>query len=245
MTTTPVPTTIWGAGMRSLFLVVGLLLIPPGAADAQVNLQIGLPGVQFGINQQAYPQMVRVPGYPVYYAPNGNSNYFFYDGMYWVFQGDSWYASSWYNGPWAQVSPQGVPVFILRVPVRYYHQPPVYFQGLRADAPPRWGEHWGQEWQQQNRGWDRWDRKGAPRPAPLPVYQSRYDGDRYPHGYQQQALQVTQYKYRPKDARVKQAYKEQGTHGGPPQHGQSARGPDDGGSRGQQDHGKKDRNRDN
>ena len=95
--------------MRSLLVVAGLLLIPLDSAVAQVSLQIGLPAVQIGINQPVYPQMVRVPGYPVYYAPNGNSNYFFYDGMYWVYQGDNWYASSWFNGPWAQVAPQGVP----------------------------------------------------------------------------------------------------------------------------------------
>ena len=47
-----------------------------------------------------------MPGYPVYYAPRINSNYFFYDGMYWVYQRDNWYASSWYNGPWGLVAPE-------------------------------------------------------------------------------------------------------------------------------------------
>ena len=41
-----------------------------------------------------------VPGYPVYYAPGLVSNYFFNDGMYWVYQDDNRYASSWHNGPW-------------------------------------------------------------------------------------------------------------------------------------------------
>ena len=205
---------------RTIGIVAGLLLTSANPAAAQVSLQIGLPAIQIGIHQPVYPQMVRVPGYPVYYAPNGNSNYFFYDGMYWVYQGDTWYASSWYNGPWAQVAPQGVPDFILRVPVRYYRQPPAYFQGWRADAPPRWGDHWGQEWQHQNRGWDKWNRRSAPGPAPLPTYQRRYAGELYPQGQHQRALQVAQYKYRPRDARVKQAYKEQGKHGGNGNHEQ-------------------------
>ena len=35
-----------------------------------------------------------------------------------------------------------VPLFILRVPVRYYRQPPVYFREWRSNAPPGlWGEH--------------------------------------------------------------------------------------------------------
>ena len=221
--TAPIRNAKGRAGVGSLLLVAGLMLVPLDTAVAQVSLQIGLPAVQIGINQPEYPQMVRVPGYPVYYAPDGNSNYFFYDGMYWVFQGDGWYASSWYNGPWAQVAPQGVPAFVLRVPVRYYRQPPPYFQGWRADAAPRWGDHWGQEWQQQRRGWNQWNRQAAPRPAPLPTYQRRYAGDQYPQWTHQQALQGTQYKYRPRDARVKQAYQEQRRQGG--SHMQS-RGPD-------------------
>ena len=48
--------------------------------------------------------------------------------------------------------------------------------GWRADAPPRWGDHWGNDWQQRRSGWDRWDHRIAPAPAPLPVYQRRYSG---------------------------------------------------------------------
>jgi hypothetical protein len=39
-------------------------------------------------------QLVPVPGYPIHYAPQLNSNFFFYDGLYWVYQGDNWYAST-------------------------------------------------------------------------------------------------------------------------------------------------------
>ena len=76
------------------------------SAIAQVSIGIGLPGVSIGINLPLYPELVRVPGYPVYYAPRLDSNYFFYDGMYWVYQEDNWYASSWYNGPWGLVDPE-------------------------------------------------------------------------------------------------------------------------------------------
>jgi len=60
----------------------------------QVSVGIALPGVSIGINVPVYPELVRVPGYPVYYAPQLGANFFFYDGMYWVYQGDDWYASS-------------------------------------------------------------------------------------------------------------------------------------------------------
>jgi hypothetical protein len=34
--------------------------------------------------------------------------------MYWAYERDNWYASSWYNGPWGLVGPEVVPVFVLR-----------------------------------------------------------------------------------------------------------------------------------
>ena len=139
--------------------------------------------------------------------------------MYWVYQRDNWYASSWYNGPWGLVAPEVVPLFVLRVPVRYYRQPPVYFRGWRSDAPPRWGEHWGNTWVQRRPGWDDWDRSAAYRPAPLPAYQRQYSGSRYPRAEQQQVLQGQHYRYQPQDAVVQQHYQEQRVRGAaaPPQ----------------------------
>ncbi len=192
--------------MRTGFIVLWMLLCSITSAAAQVSVGIGLPGVSIGINLPVYPQLVLVPGYPVYYAPQVNSNYFFYDGMYWVYAGDNWYTSAWYNGPWELVAPEAVPLFVLRVPVRYYRRPPVYFHGWRSDAPPRWGEHWGDAWEQRRRGWDTWERSSAPPPAPLPVYQRQYSGTRYPRIEQQQVLQSQNYRYQPHDAAVQQHY---------------------------------------
>ena len=97
--------------MRKFLIVSSMLLGSATAAIGQVNIGIGigLPGVSIGINLPAYPDLVPVPGYPVYYAPRLNSNFFFYDGMYWVYQNDDWYASSWYNGPWGRVGPEVLP----------------------------------------------------------------------------------------------------------------------------------------
>jgi hypothetical protein len=85
-----------------------------------VSVGIGLPSVSIGINLPSFPSLVVVPGYPVYYAPRVDANLFFYDGVYWVYQENNWYASTWYNGPWGLVAPEIVPAFVLRVPVRYY-----------------------------------------------------------------------------------------------------------------------------
>ena len=192
--------------LRYGFIGLGMLLglATTATAEVSIGIGIGLPNVSIGINLPLYPELVPVRGYPVYYAPRVNANYFFYDGMYWVYQDDNWYASSWYNGPWSYVDPYVVPVYILRVPVSYYRQPPPYFRGWRSNAPPRWNEHWGRSWEQRRGGWDRWNRSAVPRRAPLPVYQRQYAGDRYPRGEQQHRLHNKSYRYQPRDKVVRQ-----------------------------------------
>ena len=196
--------------MRHLFVALCMVFLSTTSSFAQVSVSIG-------INVPAYPDLVRVPDYPVYYAPRMNANFFFYDGMYWVYERDNWYASSWYNGPWDFVAPDVVPLFVLRIPVRYYRNPPAYFRGWQRNAPPRWGEHWGNDWRQHRSGWDRWDRRSAPRPAPLPVYQRKYTGDRYPQAERQQDMHSRQYRYQPRDAQVRQHNQERSRR---PQDGQ-------------------------
>jgi hypothetical protein len=199
-------------------------------AAAQLSIHFNVPSAQIGINIGDYPRLERVPGYPVYYAPGMNSNYFFYDGLYWLYERDNWYASTWYNGPWGLVDPYDVPVYVLRVPVRYYRHAPVYFRGWRADAPPRWGDHWGRSWEQRRGGWDRWDRRSSPSPAPLPTYQRQYRGDRYPDASRQATVHTQNYRYQPRDnvsrqyygerreqGRAEQGRQEQGRSGPPPQ----------------------------
>jgi hypothetical protein len=197
--------------MRYVTIALSMLLGPVLSAHAQPNVGIGLSGVKIGINVSAYPDLVLVPGYPVYYDPQADWNYFFYDGLYWVYESDNWYASSWYNGPWKLVAPEDVPLFVLRVPVRYYRRPPAYFRSWRADAPPHWGEHWGRNWEARRGGWDRWDPRSAPPPAPLPSYQRQYSGDRYPRAAEQQrSIQTENYRYRPHEAVTRQYFQAPG-----------------------------------
>jgi hypothetical protein len=196
--------------MRKLLLLLAVTFWAAVPVVAQVNIgvSIGMPSVNIGINFPVFPQFAPVPGYPVYYAPQLDANYFFYDGMYWVYQGDNWYASSWYNGPWAMVAPVVVPVFILRVPVSYYRQPPGYFRGWRPDAPPRWGDHWGNDWQRQRNGWDKWNHSSAPAAAPLPTYQKQYSGSRYPSYQEQRTITTQNYHYQPHEPVVRQHYQQ-------------------------------------
>jgi len=201
--------------IRYGLIVMVMLLCSVTSARAGVSIGIGLPNVSIGVNLPLFPELVPVPGYPVYYAPRVDANYFFYDGMYWVYQDDNWYASSWYNGPWAFVEPDAVPLYVLRIPVRYYQQPPVYFRGWRSNAPPRWGNHWGRGWEQRRSGWDRWNRGSAPARAPRPEYQRQYYGDRYPQADQQHRLHHEGYRYQPRDRVIREHYQRQVEHGGP------------------------------
>jgi hypothetical protein len=183
--------------MKNRLFLCWLLAGAPLLSDAATYVSVNL-------NLSTYPDLVPVPGYPVYYAPHLRSNFFFYDGLYWLLIGDSWYVSSWYNGPWSYVGPDAVPLFLLRIPVRYYLDPPIYFGDWRRDAPPMWGRHWGPDWDRRHEGWERWNRRAVPAPAPLPTYQRQYAGSRYPQPAQQQVLQSQNYRYRPHDAVVQQ-----------------------------------------
>ena len=204
--------------MRHILIALCMLFGFATPAAAQLSINFGSPGVSIGINLGGYPTLQRIPGYPVYYAPGVNSNYFFYDGLYWVYQADNWYASSWYNGPWAVVDPEIVPDFLLRVPVRYYRRPPTYFRGWTVSAPPRWGEHWGRGWEEKHHGWEQAARAPVPRAAPVPSYQRQYAGKRYPTPEQQPVLHSQNYKYQPHEAVVQQHYQQ---HAAPQQHGQA------------------------
>jgi len=192
-----------------------------GPANAQVSVSIGVPSIDIGIHFPALPALTIVPGSPVYYAPSVNSNFFFYDGMYWVYQNDNWYSSSWYNGPWALVDPEIVPPYILQVPVRYYRRPPSYFHGWAASAPPRWAEHWGPGWAEKHQDWDKGDRAHVPSAAPVPTYQRQYSGKRYPTVQQQPALHARNYQYQPREPVVRQHYEQ---HAAAPQHDNVAHG---------------------
>lgn len=195
--------------MRRLLLALPLLLcqVPPAAAQVSVGIGVALPGVSIGINVPAYPRLVPVPGVPVYVAPAAGANLFFYDGLYWVYVGNAWYASGWYDGPWRMVAPLQVPVYLLRVPVRYYPVPPPYFHGWRPDAPPRWDKHWGRDWAEHRRGWDRWDRRHVPAAAPLPEYQRDYSGDRYPRNVERQrSISSERYGYTPREPRSRREW---------------------------------------
>jgi len=207
------------ATLRHALIALSLLSAPVmqvAPAAAQAGIGVSISGISIGIHQPFYPELVLVPGTPVYYAPHAQTNYFFYDGLFWVYQDDRWYASAWYDGPWDPVDPYYVPLFVLRVPVQYYPRPPAHFYGWVVTAPPRWDIHWGPRWVQHRHGWDHWDYRAIPRPAPPPLYQRHYSGDRYPRAEVQHDLRDQHYRYQPRDAAVRRSFHERPASRVPP-----------------------------
>lgn len=173
----------------------------PAAAQEYYDIDVDLP---------AYPEMQPVPDSPVYYAPAVDSNYFYYDGLYWDFYNEGWYASPWYNGPWSYVDPVYVPTYVLWVPIAYYHRPPHDFRSWNAHRPPHWGERWGRDWQNRHNQVYRGHTVNAGR-APLPQYQRQYTRDNYPRGVAQQSqIHSQHYGYQPRESIARQQYLSRG-----------------------------------
>ena len=95
--------------LRYAAAALSIVLSAASPAETQISIGISVPGASIGIQMPGYPAFVQVPSYPVYYAPRLQVNLFFYDGLYWVYQQDHWYASSWYDGPWRAVAPPSAP----------------------------------------------------------------------------------------------------------------------------------------
>ena len=177
--------------MKRALVVLALFAATIFPAAAQEYYDIGVDVPQ-------YPEMQPVPDSPVYYAPDIDSNYFYYDGQYWDYYNDAWYTSAWYNGPWTFVEPIYVPTYVLWVPIRFYRRPPLFFRRWSANGPPRWGERWGSNWQVRHNQIFGGANARPPVRAPLPEYQRQYNRSNYPRQPQQQAaIHAQRYSYRP------------------------------------------------
>jgi hypothetical protein len=103
----------------------GLLHVAPAhAADVSVGVNIGIPVPPPPVVIATPPQVVIVPGSPVYYAPSVGFNLFVYHGRYYRFHEGHWFIATAHGGPWAFVARDKVPQPVLAVPVTYYKIPP-------------------------------------------------------------------------------------------------------------------------
>ncbi len=118
------------------FLISAMLLgmlagAHPGDAAAAVNINIGIGAPLPAVVLAAPPQVVLIPGSPVYYAPDAGINLFFYSGRWYRRHNNGWYRASYYNGPWAYMPPSRVPAAFVRIPGNYYRPMPYGLQKKR------------------------------------------------------------------------------------------------------------------
>jgi hypothetical protein len=101
------------------------------ASDVKINIGLGVPPLVL----TAPPQLVVVPGTPVYYAPDVQANLFVYKARYYTVTNGVWSMAPAYNGPWAVIQIGQVPAPVVAVPVEYYKIPPGQ---LKKHGPPPW-----------------------------------------------------------------------------------------------------------
>jgi hypothetical protein len=117
-----------------MLAAVAAMLVPAAsvkAADVKINIGLGVPPIVL----TAPPQLVVVPGTPVYYAPDVSANLFFYKRRYYTVANGVWAMAPAYNGPWAVIETGQVPTPVVAVPVQYYKIPPGQ---LKKHGPPPW-----------------------------------------------------------------------------------------------------------
>ena len=101
------------------------------ASDVKINIGLGVPPIVL----TTPPQLVVVPGTPVYYAPDVQANLFVYKGRYYTVANGVWSRAPAYSGPWAVIQIGQVPAPVLSVLVEYYKIPPGH---LKKQGPPPW-----------------------------------------------------------------------------------------------------------
>jgi hypothetical protein len=120
--------------------ISGFVLPPPIHADSvSVGINIGAPPPPPPYVVQGPPQLVVVPGTPVYYAPSLSFNFFAYSGRYYTYYNGGWFMTANFGTPWNYVAVQRVPRPVRGVPVTYYKVPPGH--GHHGGGPPPWAGH--------------------------------------------------------------------------------------------------------
>jgi hypothetical protein len=84
-------------------------------AETSISINIGPPAVVVA----SPPEMVVIPNSMVYYAPGVEVDLLFHKDYWYTRNGDRWFRSRSYNGPWKVVGRRVVPVEIVRVPRNY------------------------------------------------------------------------------------------------------------------------------
>lgn len=146
--------------MNKLWGTIGLALalaVTAGAADVDIN--IVLPVVHFDRD----PQLVVIPETYVYFIPDRDDDFFFYQGRWWRPYRDAWFRAAAYNGPWVRVVVADVPPVIVKLPPGWRQLPPGHVRVRWVDVNRYW-KQWEREKYWHSKAY--WHRAAPPPPPP-------------------------------------------------------------------------------
>lgn len=99
------------------------------------------------------PQLLVIPGTYVYWYDAGDSDVFFYAGLWWRYWEGNWYRASHYHGNWVMVEIKTVPLVIIKLPTnwkgRMHRAPRVSYY----EARDNW-QSWENSRYWEKRGWE-------------------------------------------------------------------------------------------
>lgn len=109
---------------------VGLNIgLPWVVASAPVPAPVPAPAYAYPVNSyeevvtEEAPEFVHPPELGFYVAVGVPYDLFFYNNSYWIYRGNIWYNSAYYNGPWNQIYYTNIPYVFNRFPferIRHY-----------------------------------------------------------------------------------------------------------------------------
>lgn len=106
---------LWTGIFAILFVLFLSCPTNNGLAEVNFNINIGAPPMI--VAEPA--EVVLIPSSGVYFVADAGPDLFFHAGFWWSPQGERWYRSQVYNGPWVVVEHRHVPVQVVRVPKDY------------------------------------------------------------------------------------------------------------------------------
>jgi hypothetical protein len=102
----------------------------------------------------APPPVYVIPDTYAYFAPDVETDLFFYGGFWYRPHGGHWYRASHYGGPWGFIVLKNVPGVLIKLPPGYRHVPPGHQRIPHSHLKKNW-----KKWK-QTRHWDRPGKSG-------------------------------------------------------------------------------------
>jgi hypothetical protein len=143
-------------------MAVALLVPVSQAAASQVGINVGI-----NVGAPAYaappvviaspPEFVAPPQLGFYVALGVPYDLYYLSGSYYLFRGNTWYSSHYYNGPWVTVHYSNVPYGLRKYPAQRIH----YYRDNYYKNYQKQGRHDYRHFRPQHHQWNEGSRNGG------------------------------------------------------------------------------------